>query len=106
MVRSSSSFMSTAWRKQFLTTRTMSIMKAAAAKAMKKGKSLKLGAKAVAQSSKLPVKKHVAMRYESSNKKIATVTSTGTIKAKARGTCYVYAYAQNGVFKKIKVVVK
>ena len=26
------------------------------------------------------------------------------IKAKSKGTCYVYAYAQNGVFKKIKVV--
>ena len=28
------------------------------------------------------------------------------IKAKNKGTCYIYAYAQNGVFKKIKVTVK
>ena len=27
-------------------------------------------------------------------------------KARKKGTCYVYAYAQNGVYKKIKVVVK
>ena len=27
-------------------------------------------------------------------------------KAKKKGTCYIYAYAQNGVFKKIKVTVK
>ncbi len=53
------------------------------------------------------LKQHTAeIRYESSNKKIATVNSNGKITAKAEGTCYVYAYAQNGVYKKIKVVVK
>ena len=76
------------------------------AKALKKGSSLKIGAKAVAESKKLPVKKHVALRYESSNKKIATVSKKGTIKAKKKGTCYVYVFAQDGVYKKIKVVVK
>ena len=47
-----------------------------------------------------------AIRYESTNKAIATVNSKGKITAKAKGTCYVYAYAQNGVFKKLKVVVE
>ena len=28
------------------------------------------------------------------------------IKAKKKGTCYVYTYAQNGVYKKIKIIVK
>ena len=67
-----------------------------------------LGAKAVPQSSKKKPKRHVAMRYESSDKSIATVSPKGVIKAvgKKGETCYVYAYAQNGVFKKIKVVVK
>ena len=41
----------------------------------------------------------------STNTKIATVTKNGRIKAKKKGTCYIYVYAQNGVYKKIKVVV-
>ena len=61
---------------------------------------------AYTSSKKLPVKKHVAIRYETSNKKIATVTSKGVIKGIKKGTCYVYVYAQNGLFKKIKVTVK
>ena len=76
------------------------------AKALKVGKSLKLKAKAVPQSKKLKVKKHVAVRYESTNPSIATVSSKGTVKARSKGTCYVYAYAQNGVFKRIKITVK
>lgn len=47
-----------------------------------------------------------AIRYESTNKAVATVNSKGKITAKKKGTCYVYAYAQNGVYKKIKVTVK
>jgi len=76
------------------------------AKKLKKGKSLKLSGKAVPQSLKLKVKKHVEVRYESTNKKIATVSKNGVVKAKKKGSCYVYAYAQNGVYKKIKVVVR
>ncbi len=52
------------------------------------------------------MKKHVAVRYESTNTKIATVSKAGVVKAKAKGTCYFNAYAQNGVAKKIKVTVK
>lgn len=75
------------------------------AKALKKGKSLKLKGKAV-KASKLKVKKHRAVRYESSNTQIATVSKSGVVKGKKKGTCYIYAYAQNGVAKKIKVTVK
>jgi hypothetical protein len=46
------------------------------------------------------------LRYESTNIKIATVSKTGKIVGKGKGTCYVYAYAQNGVCKKVKVTVK
>ena len=46
------------------------------------------------------------MKYESSNTKIATVNAGGKITAKKKGTCFVYAYAQSGAYKKIKVTVK
>lgn len=55
---------------------------------------------------KLKSKKHRAVQFESTNKNVATVTAKGVIKAKKKGTCFVYAYAQNGVMKKIKVTVK
>jgi len=35
----------------------------------------------------------------------ATVTKKGKITAKAKGSCYVYVYAQNGALRKIKVTV-
>ena len=73
---------------------------------LKKGKKLKLNAKAVKVSKKLKVSKHEPIRYESTNTKVATVTGKGVVKAKKKGTCYIYAYAQNGVFRKIKVIVK
>ena len=75
------------------------------AKKLKKGKSLKLKAKAKKKKG-TKVKSHMKLRYESTNKKVATVSSKGKIKAKKKGKCYVYAYAQNGVAKKVKVVVK
>ncbi len=73
---------------------------------LKKGKTFKLKAKAVPASKKLKVQRHRKMAYETSNNKIAKVTSKGVIKAVGKGTCYVYAYTQNGVFAKIKVTVK
>lgn len=53
-----------------------------------------------------PIKKHTEIKFESSNSKIASVTSKGVIKAKKKGTCYIYVYAQNGMYKRIKVTVK
>ncbi|MBQ7739971.1 MAG: leucine-rich repeat protein [Eubacterium sp.] len=73
---------------------------------VKKGKTFKLAAKAKPASSKLMVKKHRAVLYESSNTKVATVSKKGVIKGVKKGTCYVYAYAQNGICAKIKVTVK
>ena len=50
---------------------------------------------------------HIAkFRYESTNTKVATVTKKGVVKAKKKGTAYIYVYAQNGVYKKVKVTVK
>ena len=64
-----------------------------------------LKATAVAASKKLKVKKHRAIAFESSNKNIATVSKKGVIKGIRKGKCYIYAYAQNGVMAKVKVVV-
>ena len=73
---------------------------------LKKGKSFKLKATAVAADKKKKVKKHQAIRFESTNEKIAKVSKNGKITAKEKGTCYVYAYAQNGIYKRIKVTVR
>nr|MCR5208066.1 leucine-rich repeat domain-containing protein [Eubacterium sp.] len=72
---------------------------------LKAKKTFTLKAKAVPASKKLKVRKHRVILFESSNKKIATVSKKGVIKGLKKGTCYVYAYAQNGVCKKIKVKV-
>ncbi len=48
---------------------------------------------------------HRKVAWESDNVSIATVKN-GKITAVGKGTCYVYAYAQNGVSAKIKVTVK
>ena len=74
--------------------------------ALKKGKSAKLKVTLVPSSKKLKVGKHVNVRFESSAPQIAAVSAKGVVKAKGKGTCYVYAYAQDGVCKKVKVAVK
>lgn len=73
---------------------------------MKKSKTYKIKAKEVAQSKKLTVKRHRPIKYESSNKKVAKVNSKGKVTAKKKGTAYIYVYAQNGFYKKVKVTVK
>ena len=76
---------------------------------LKKGKTFKIKAKVkkLKKNKKLMPKTHVAtIRYLSTDKKVATVSKSGKITAKGKGTCYVYAYAHNGVYKKIKVTVK
>jgi hypothetical protein len=54
----------------------------------------------------MPVSYAPKLRYLSSNKSVATVSKTGKIKAGKKGTCNVYVYAQNGVYRKIKIKVK
>lgn len=48
----------------------------------------------------MPEKTVAAVRYLSTNKKIATVNRRGRIKGVSKGTCHVYAYAHNGVLEK------
>ena len=76
------------------------------AKKLKKGKTLKLKAKAVPQAKKLKVRKHRGIMYETSNPAVAQVNGKGTVKGVGKGTCYIYAYAQNGTCAKVKVTVK
>lgn len=45
-------------------------------------------------------------RYESTDKTIATVNKKGVVKGVKKGTAYIYVYAQNGVYKRVKVTVK
>ncbi|MBO4862998.1 MAG: Ig-like domain-containing protein [Eubacterium sp.] len=73
---------------------------------LKKGKTFKLKAKQKAANKKLKVKKHRPIQYESTNPAVATVNTSGKIKAVGKGKCDIYVYAQNGITKKIKVTVK
>lgn len=75
-------------------------------KVLQKGKSFLLKTKSIRQSRKLKVKIHRSTRFESSNTEIASVNRHGKIKAEKKGTCTIYAYAQNGIFTKIRVSVK
>ncbi len=71
-----------------------------------RGKTMALKATMTVPSGKT-VRKHCEnVRYKTSDKTIATVTSTGKIKGVYTGTCYIYAYTQNGIYKMAKVTVK
>ena len=73
---------------------------------IKAKKKIKLKAAAVPANKKLKVKKHIAVRFESTNKNIASVNKAGLVKGLKKGKCVVYAYAQNGVFAAVKITVK
>ncbi len=76
---------------------------------LKIGKTAKITAKTVLVDKK---KKQLSnahaqeFRYATSNKKVATVSKQGKIKAVGKGTCTIYVYARNGDAKMIKVKVK
>ena len=46
------------------------------------------------------------VRWYSTDANVATVDDGGTVKAVGKGTCTVYAIANNGVRSKVKVTVK
>lgn len=76
---------------------------------LKKGKSVRIKETIVKQAIKkklLPKYYGSALQYWSGDKKIATVTQEGRIKAKKKGSCYIYVTALNGVRTKIKITVK
>ena len=71
---------------------------------LKAGEKIKL--KVTAKKTARKLKKCAKVRFESSAPDIATVSAKGKVVAKAKGTCRIYAYMQNGVSKSIKVIVK
>ena len=73
---------------------------------IKTGKTSKIKATLVLQSGKKKVKKCRGIRYDSSNPKIATVSSKGNVKGIKKGVCYIYVLAQNGIYSKVTVTVK
>lgn len=73
---------------------------------VKLGKTVQIEAVVQLPKGKKKKKQGPEKRYISTDKSIAWVTTTGKIKAKKKGKCYVYVIAQNGVRKKIKVVVR
>ena len=73
---------------------------------LKKGKTSKITARAIAKSNELKVKKHRELAYETDDPEVATVTKKGVIKSVGFGSCSIYVYAQNGMFAKVKVHVK
>ena len=54
---------------------------------------------------RLKIRTHRKLQWESSDTSVARVTASGKVKAKKAGTCYVYVYAQDGVFARCKVTV-
>ena len=69
-----------------------------------RSKTFKIKASEIKQNKK--IRQHRKIKYESSNTKIASVNGKGVVKAKKKGSCDIYVYAQNGVYKKIKITVK
>ena len=73
---------------------------------LKSGKIFKIEAEQLPEKKKLKVKRHRGICFESSNSSIATVSSSGKVKAKKKGTCVIYIYSQSGTFNKMTVRVK
>lgn len=76
---------------------------------IKAGKSVKIKAtvEKIKSGKKLMNSKHSPkLRYISTNKSVATVTKSGKVRAKAKGSCKIYIFTVNGVSKTFKVTVK
>lgn len=71
---------------------------------LKMGKTAQIKAKEVKKDKKIA--RHRKLCYESSNTKVATVTPDGLIRATGKGICTIWVYAQNGVYKALKITVK
>lgn len=70
---------------------------------LKKGKTFRLKAKEIKQKKKL--RYHRKVCYESSDPKVASVSKKGVIKARKKGKCTIFVYAQNGIYKKVKITI-
>ena len=71
---------------------------------LKPGKSALIKGKSIKKDKK--IRSHRGLAYGSTKPSVAAVTKKGKIKAKSKGTCKIFVYAQNGVAKVIRVTVK
>ncbi|MCI5933989.1 MAG: fibronectin type III domain-containing protein [Lachnospiraceae bacterium] len=62
--------------------------------------------KASLEVEKQNVRSHAIISYESADPAVASVDANGRIKAKKKGTCMIYVYAQNGLYTTVQVTVK
>lgn len=93
--------------KNYTNAKSVTVKKAKVS--LKAGKKYKIKAKVnrLQSGKKLMPSVHApTLRYVSSNRKIATVSKTGTIKAKAKGSCKIYVIAVNGARKTIRLTVR
>ena len=74
---------------------------------LREGKTFKLKCKVKKAGSRKKLLLHTDIfRYHTSDSSIATVSKSGKIKALKKGTCTIYIFANNGVYKSVKVTVK
>lgn len=93
--------------KNYTVTKSVDVNKTSVTLAKGKTFAIKASVVKLDKAKKLMPADHApALRYKSSDSNIATVSSTGKITAKAKGTCKVYAYSHNGVTKTVGVSVK
>jgi uncharacterized protein YjdB len=85
--------------------KSVKLNKASLSLAVGKSKTLKATVKGVKSGKK--VLEHVRkVRYYSSNLNVATVNRNGKVKAVGKGSCTIWAIANNGVRTSVKVTVK
>ena len=72
---------------------------------LKKGKKAKILKKEYITNN-LKLKRRRKIKFESTNKKIATVSSSGVVKARNRGVCNIRVYSQSGKYRTVRVRVK
>lgn len=72
---------------------------------LKAGKTAALKASVKAVSAALKLKQIRAVRFVSSDPSVAKVTVSGQVTAVKKGSCVIYAYAQNGIAAKVSVKV-
>ena len=75
-------------------------------KTLKKGKTWTIKASTVKNDNKKKLKKCIGLRFVSSDKSVATVSSKGRVKAKKTGKATIYVYAQNGVYASVSITIK
>ncbi len=71
---------------------------------LKVGKTWKINASEIQEAK--PLRHHREVSYESSRPQALSVSKKGVIKAKKKGKYTVFAYAQSGVYKKVRITVR